>query len=469
MKYLVFISLLFFSAFAKNPCSGQNIVSPNTCGCERNILTDGSFTTVLTQGSDISNASPVWKPVYGTPQWIRNDGCCTTGMVLFWGHKTTGEAVSQNVNIIQGKKYNVKICVRLRANSAQRYVRIRMFAYNGSYAYNATSPTQVLIGQTQNITSTTFQTVTLATSWTAPASFTNIAVNPENDLAGGPENVSWADIDNLCMEEVPCDCGRWDSTVISGNGINRSVRCGQSVVVKKGKSYTIKPSYYCTCGGETKFSATLTSPSGQVQNITTFPYTFTPAEMCSYKLSMTPICGDKKCSNCTITLFSTPGCEGDIISVRYLDYEYLDIDSYTFNRGVSGTFLKFDVSGEEKLFDGLPNGSYSLQMARTNVVLVDNNNNRQLATYPFIPGGGNTNISCEMQEAAQWAKFNAEVAPLLIQRANATCSSVFYCLTILCNGQPTVSYLMVFKPTSRLCSIRPNQAYLQAINIRRME
>jgi hypothetical protein len=464
MKNLLFMSLLFFSALTKNSCGDQTTVPPGSCGCEKNILADGSFTTVLTQGSDISNASPIWKPVYNSPQWVKNDGCCETGMALFWGHKTEGEAISQSVNIVQGKKYTVKICVRLRANSAQPYVRIRMFAYNGNYTYNAVSPAQVLIGQTQNITSATFQTVTLATSWTAPANFTNIAINPENDLSGGPENVSWADVDNLCMQEVPCDCGKWGSTVITGNGINKSVQCGQSVVVKKGKSYTVNPSYSCTCGGETKFSATLTSPSGQVQNINTFPYTFTPAELCSYKLSITPICGDKKCGSCSITLFSTPGCEGDIISVRRFDYDYLDIASYAFDKETFGTFLRFDVSGEEKLFDGVPAGSYSLSMTKTAVELINNGNNQRVATYPHLPH--DPRLSCQVQEDAQWAQFNTQVAPLLIQRANATCSSVFYCLTILCNGQPTVSYLMVFKPASRLCNIRPNQVYSQAINIR---
>lgn len=275
------------------------------------------------------------------------------------------------------------------------------------------------------------------------------------DALGGFMLCGSATVSGTC-----CSCGKWGTTLFSGNGIQKQVACGQTIILKKGVPVAINPSYYCNGGCKSNFSAILTSPSGAVQNISSFPYSLIPTELGYYKLAITPICGDTKCTPCQISIYVTPGCPGDIFGGnKPTDFAYVEIASSSLENIKAGNFLSLDVNAKEPLFAGLPNGSYLLQLNKTEILLMNRKNNAVVEKYPFIPYVPDPVYDCAQQERDQWEIFNRDVAPLLVKRANETCQAVGYCFGTTCNGNPYTYSLLIVKPTNIACQIYTDNGY----------
>lgn len=83
----------------------------------------------------------------------------------------------------------------------------------------------------------------------------------------------------------------------------------------------------------------------------------------------------------------------------------------------------------------------------------------------YIPGIPPIN-NCKAQEIKQWENFNKNILPGLQKLANQNCRSVYYCLTITCNGIPTKSSLIMISPNWRLCSIKMSASAYKDLIIR---
>ncbi len=216
---LLILTLAISSAFALQSSSAQE-----DC-CRGNLLTNGNFSAFTIAGSSNFPPSTVnnWLPAFATPQivssplWPGCDG--KPGFISMWGNKVVGEGIRQtNVSIHAGRTYRVSACVKvdISNNALPKYVRLNVRASNGPLSpYTAsgpTTPTIGIIGDPSNtpsiaapgIVSTVWLSVTLA-NWTAPASFNTITINPENDNTGDGNTVSWAHLDNVCIQEVSRD------------------------------------------------------------------------------------------------------------------------------------------------------------------------------------------------------------------------------------------------------------------------
>lgn len=165
------------------------------------------------QPNGAGRADP-WFSSYATPQVVTTAGCNDSGYVRFWGHQTNGEVLSQSgLSIVQGRTYQICICIRRTTNSGASYGRIGVTFTNGNSTSYPPSPGSYnggIIGggapttppiAPPGITSTNW--VTYCYSWTAMNNFNTINLNPLNDFSGGPETVSWMDVDNVCITEVP--------------------------------------------------------------------------------------------------------------------------------------------------------------------------------------------------------------------------------------------------------------------------
>lgn len=290
-------------------------VNPN-CKCEKNILKDGGFTTVIAPGSNISNSSPIWKPDIYSPQYGKQDGCCEAGVVQMWGNKFFGETVRQNgINIVMGKKYRITFCARYMkiSGDANPLVRFRFRSFNGTGNNPDLFLPNHIIGTSADISNTSWNTYTLA-DWTADANYNSININVENNSTQhNSQLISWGQIDNVCIEEVPCDCSKWSVTEFNAKDFKKKVQCGQTIVVKTGEVVSVNPSYTCIGGCKSKVSGTITSSFQPTINITSFPVSFLPTISGTYSLKLDVQCGDKKCRSCTITIIASPACPGEVL------------------------------------------------------------------------------------------------------------------------------------------------------------
>lgn len=471
MKRIAFLILLLpflTRAFAQDPDTERKLgirpleikligkvpnLAPGYCRCDNNLVKDGGFRTVTVSGSDINAASPIWKKGSITPQWSPTMGCCDSGFVSMWGNKTFGEAVSQyGVTFIAGKKYRISFCGRFvdQTGAANPFVRFRFLA--GS----------TLIGYSPDITNTGWNTYTVP-EWTAPAGVTGpFTIAPENDNTEyDGKKVSWGQIDNVCVQEVSCECGNWGATSVSSAGFDKKVKCGQTVTVKRGAAVTIRSVFYCTGGCEAKYTSVLTGPSGQVQNFSGSTFSFTPTSLGNYKLTTTPVCGDKKCAPCTIYFFAVPGCPGEVSGGKFDDLEVTLLTEYPFDHIREGVFLPLTVKAEAGMLD-IPDGGYRLAFDKTGTKLLDEKNTAvRTWARPVIPG--NPCGDCQQQDDAQWEQFRQNQLPGLLAMANQQCRAVNYCLTVYCNGQPRTFYLLVIKPTNPKCKFYTAEQYQAAV------
>lgn len=442
----------------------KNVPSKNpfalSCKCDNNLVKDGSFRTVTVTGSDINGNSPYWKKSSGTPQWSPTMGACDSGFVSMWGNKTVGESISQTaVPFVPGKKYRITFNARFinQTGPANQFVRFRF--YSGG----------ILIGYSPNISDTGWATYTVP-DWIAPSpGNTAITIAPENDYTESDGNkVSWGQIDNVCVQEVSCNCGKWGTTAVSSTGFDRKIKCGQTVTIKRGVPVTIKPAYSCTGGCEAKYTAALTSPSGRVQNFTGNSFSFTAAELCNYRLTITPICGDKKCEPCTINFFSTIGCPGDVTGGSKFDdlTDVVSLGEFIPGNLSASAFAALDINSEGEMVD-IPNGSYKLQLDKGGPKLLDAKGSA-VRNWQRIPDNTSPGLDCQQQEDLQWQQFRQNQLPGLLSTANQQCRAIGYCLTIYCDGQPSVSYLMLIKPTNPRCRVFTAEQYRAAFKIREL-
>lgn len=141
-----------------------------------------------------------------------------------------------------------------------------------------------------------------------------------------------------------CDCGSWKGIifntskvepVLSANEENKIIpksilKCGQTLVVKAGKSINFAPLYYPSSPNcKTTFTGTLTLPNGSTQNIASFAYTFNQSAPGYYTLTIIPSVNGKTCPPCRIRIFVTPGCDGDIIDQK----DFIEANEATQGRG----------------------------------------------------------------------------------------------------------------------------------------
>lgn len=433
--------------------------------CPGNIIADGGFEqlSVIPGTSDISTGSSPWQINTSSPQQA-TAGCTNSGMLAMWGNQTTGESVFQTgLSIQQNKKYRISVTARFINPSANvNFVRLKIFAFNGNGPTSYNSNTNV-IGITPDISSSNCITINLP-DWTAPANFNSIQLHPENDFQQNDGNyVSWIQIDNICMTEVPsCTCGKWEGfeySLSERQGTQNSnikpllLTCGKTIVVKIGSILTLNPRFNCT-GPDCKaqYKAVMITPDNKNKMIGSFPYLFYQTKPGLYTVTVTPVCNGKQCSACTIKIYVTPGCNGDIVSTRFFDVDYLTAYEQAINPNINtGAFLNLDVNAAENTYMNLPNGSYSINSDKEGIWLLNRNTGQLLEKYKFHKGIPGTGLSCNDEETEQWEAFNRDVAPGLQNRANQFCANVTYCLGITCSGNLKTFYLLVFKPNSRNC------------------
>lgn len=211
------LPILLISAFIVfQPSSGAQ-----TTECPNNLVRNGNFTqgvVVVGNGNFPPSTVPSWTSAFGSPQAVSAlPGCGDPNFIRMWGNKVVGEGIRQTVNIQQGRTYRLSACVKWVPTNNNpplpQYVRFNVRASNGPINYTdvaPVAPTIGIIGDPTNtpsvsppgITSTTWTTVRLA-NWIAPANFNTLTINPENNsLNNSPAEVSWGDIDNICLQEV---------------------------------------------------------------------------------------------------------------------------------------------------------------------------------------------------------------------------------------------------------------------------
>lgn len=239
--------------------------------CRGNLLKNGNFSAFnivnVTGGSNFPPSTVNnWLPAFATPQIASSPlvpGCDgKPGFTLMWGNKVVGEGIRQtNVSIQAGHTYRVSACVRVDVTNKAlpKYVRLNVRASNGplnSYtASGPTAPTIGIIGDPSNtpsiaapgIVSTAWLSVT-AKNWTAPMSFDTITINPENDSTqNNPNFVSWAHLDNVCIQEVSRDTGtgtghsNGDPHITSVDGVRYDFQsAGEFVALRDGSGMEIQ-------------------------------------------------------------------------------------------------------------------------------------------------------------------------------------------------------------------------------------
>lgn len=127
----------------------------------------------------------------------------------------------------------------------------------------------------------------------------------------------------------------------------------------------------------------------------------------------------------------------------------------------SNTLTKFKFTYEGNIKYEIPKGIYSLILSsdpkrksyKIHLINLDTKKIHKIyrtsRQKPNIP----PKTSCEEQERIQWDNFRRNTLPSLQRVANQNCYSINYCLTIYCDGYPTVSYFMIIPPNSYKCTM----------------
>jgi len=159
--------------------------------------------------SNISTTpSTNWFATSNSPQYYTSvpgdSGACDSGFVSMWGNQVVGEQITQTgLAIIAGHQYQIKFAGKFAGATQTNFVRFRFSANTVTGSYGVLVGTNINMGISANIYSTTnYATFTLPV-WTAPANFSVVNINPENDFTVNDGNyVSWGRIDNVCITDV---------------------------------------------------------------------------------------------------------------------------------------------------------------------------------------------------------------------------------------------------------------------------
>lgn len=176
-----------------------------------NLITNGSFSTTRDHWIDLSSPAdlPPWQVLYGTPQNGAaaggGDSTGQHGYLQMWGTSSTGEAVWEPLGspIKAGKKYKLSMWIQFfdDSNPANNpWSRVRVLAFNtmpeNSYGEWQTDGSNIVEIGAARSQETSWHQVSMV--WTAPANYSNIAINVETD-DGMP---GWSRIDNVSLQEV---------------------------------------------------------------------------------------------------------------------------------------------------------------------------------------------------------------------------------------------------------------------------
>ena len=178
---------------------------PPDCGdCPDNQILNGDFS----DGTNVDNSN--WSASEGSPQFIM-DNCGNVGAAQMWGNQDLGEAIQQmnsTGNIFEnGIKYRISFCARFVSSSSfsNPFVQLGFTASNANInpftsGYN--------IGLSTPINDDGWMCYTLS-DWTANGDFNTLTINATNnvpDVTGNNTTISWARIDNICIEPVDTVC-----------------------------------------------------------------------------------------------------------------------------------------------------------------------------------------------------------------------------------------------------------------------
>jgi hypothetical protein len=172
--------------------------------CRGNIVHDGTFNKPLETD---------WLTAYGTPQIgpTAAGGCNgSTGYASMWGNGIDGEALTQAVSLSANTPYVIEFCGRFRPlsppSSTFNYVDIVVRASNGVPGMQGTAAYCPAAGCTVAMTASHVQSTgwnTYTACFTPAQSYDHITFHPTNaSLAHDPLQVSWAEIDNVCIRPL---------------------------------------------------------------------------------------------------------------------------------------------------------------------------------------------------------------------------------------------------------------------------
>jgi hypothetical protein len=203
------------SVFESYPCPLEYVMMVE-CGppcCDSNFIRNWGFINGAVPG-DMPSPGHVsdWEVGYGTPVVVADSGCEDTVYVRLKGNKTTGSAIYQVLsprNIVSGKVYELMLCMRVSAGSPVDYVKLRAVAFNGTLPSDGHHPAPgadtAIIDVSGKIRACDEWTTYIFHRWKANYNFANLAISVENNE---PVQLSFADIDNICFQEVndsiPC-------------------------------------------------------------------------------------------------------------------------------------------------------------------------------------------------------------------------------------------------------------------------
>ena len=187
------------------------------CCCIGSFVQNSGFTDGLTVSGNIGSGGTVsnWSRATNSPQIIVAQGCQDNGYVRMWGNKFSAESIQQTIpaQILEGHKYKLCFCARWNdintPPTADQFVRFLFRASNGTLLDN--SPTtgaiaRSVVGTSIDITNTGTWVTYELDEWIADADYTTLTISVTNDSPiDDASEVSWGEIDNICMSLSPCD------------------------------------------------------------------------------------------------------------------------------------------------------------------------------------------------------------------------------------------------------------------------
>jgi hypothetical protein len=105
-----------------------------------------------------------------------------------------------------------------------------------------------------------------------------------------------------CNTACDCNVDGWQPFKLTIGPRSQVVKCGYERGLKPGEKFTLDGKYLCKGNCAAKYTATIVNATGAVvQNFPsfTFPWTYSFSTPGNYKVIITPICGEKKCTPCT--------------------------------------------------------------------------------------------------------------------------------------------------------------------------
>jgi hypothetical protein len=128
---------------------------------------------------------------------------------------------------------------------------------------------------------------------------------------------------NMTNAACTCDGGKWadDRLTMTSNNLSQSIFCGKEYAIKCKAEYVVTGKFLCGTPDcvVSKYYVETTDPSGGISTAiitnASLNYIFATTLNGTYQVSISPVCGDKVCTPCTINFVSsgcdvvTPTCE----------------------------------------------------------------------------------------------------------------------------------------------------------------